>query len=374
MVAIKIGKFEPKELDQLFMLLSQAGYKIIGPKLENQAIIYSEIHSLSDLPKGIGDYQEKGTYRIRKRSDDAYFGYNLGSDTFKRFLFLPKEPLFKIAQGGEIQTLSLNKIKKQALLGVRACELHAIQIQDKVFLSDNYHDPHYLERRKQTLIISLNCHTAANTCFCVSMDTGPALSTGYDLNLSEIITDTAHYFLCEVGSETGLTLFNKLSTFPVTEQDLLQKKEMTKRTTQKMGRTLDTFKLKEKLEKSHNHLDWEKVAEVCINCSNCALSCPTCFCSSTQDTVSIEDKKVAERVRVWDTCFSQNHSYIHNHNIRHSPLSRYRQWLTHKLGTWHDQFGVSGCVGCGHCITWCPVGIDLTEIAKNLSENENEKT
>ncbi|MGD9591737.1 MAG: 4Fe-4S dicluster domain-containing protein [Candidatus Berkiella sp.] len=366
------GKLLPQDLNALFIQLQNKGYQIIGPKREGQCITYAQIDSIEDLPKGWTDYQEKGTYRLKNRNDNAYFGYNIGSRTFKQFLFPPREKIFKISKQGNMQTLSLDKIHKLALIGVRACELHAIQIQDKVFMSDNHADQHYLQRRSQSFIVALNCHTAANTCFCVSMNTGPEVASGYDLNLSEIINDKEHYFICEVGSEKGREIFEKLTITEVTQDDMNKKKKMIEHTASKMGRSLDTTNIKEKLEKAHDHPHWDDVASRCINCANCALACPTCFCSTNEDVSDIE-QETTTRTKVWDTCFSQEYSHIHDANVRSSSKSRYRQWLTHKLGTWHDQFDTSGCVGCGRCLTWCPVGIDLTEEFASLTQIDDSK-
>jgi hypothetical protein len=88
------------------------------------------------------------------------------------------------------------------------------------------------------------------------------------------------------------------------------------------------------------------------------LVCPTCFCSTVEDTTDLSGE-VATRTRVWDSCFTLGHSYIHGGSVRPTTATRYRQWLTHKLDTWWDQFGTSGCVGCGRCTTWCPAEIDL---------------
>ncbi|NJL33712.1 MAG: sulfite reductase subunit A, partial [Chloroflexaceae bacterium] len=115
----------------------------------------------------------------------------------------------------------------------------------------------------------------------------------------------------------------------------------------------------------HNleHKRWEQVAERCLSCANCTMVCPTCFCSTVEDTTAL-DGSHAERWRKWDSCFTVDFSFIHGGTVRRETRTRYRQWMTHKLAAWIDQFGTSGCVGCGRCIVWCPVGIDITaEIA-----------
>ena len=129
-----------------------------------------------------------------------------------------------------------------------------------------------------------------------------------------------------------------------------------------MGRTMETGDIRELLLGNLEHPRWEEVSDRCLTCGNCTLVCPTCFCHSVDDVTDLASGE-AERTRRWDSCFNLEHSYIHGGSVRTSGRSRYRQWMTHKLATWIDQFGTSGCVGCGRCITWCPVAIDITEEA-----------
>ena len=134
-------------------------------------------------------------------------------------------------------------------------------------------------------------------------------------------------------------------------------------------RRMNTSVIRELLYNNLENPHWDEVATRCLNCANCTMVCPTCFCTTVQDVTDLTGKH-AERWRKWDSCFSTEFSYIHGGSIRTSAKSRYRQWLVHKLASWHDQFGTSGCVGCGRCITWCPVGIDITEEANAFRESE----
>jgi Fe-S-cluster-containing hydrogenase component 2 len=140
-----------------------------------------------------------------------------------------------------------------------------------------------------------------------------------------------------------------------------------------MRRSMHTEGIKELLYSSYDSEHWNRVAERCLSCTNCTMVCPTCFCSNVEDITDLKGG-YTERWRVWDSCFTNDFTYIHgNPSIRSSTASKYRHWIVHKLASWIDQFGTSGCVGCGRCITWCPVGIDITEEIASLRVSSNER-
>ena len=312
-----------------------------------------------DLPIGWGDEQEAGYYRLKRRADQAYFGYNLGPHSWKKYLFPPKEKLWSARKQENNKMVILQEVppadEKMAFIGVRSCEMQAIFVLDKVFNTKLAIYQQYQRRRDNTFIVAVNCTTAANTCFCASMQAGPAVKEGYDLALTEVIDDTQHYFLVVSGSAEGEALCTDLA-LPIASMEERQLADChVERTKEKMIRKVDNEHVHEVLMDSWESKQWDEVATRCINCANCTMACPTCFCSDTEDVVSIDATQV-DRWQSWESCFNLSHSYIHGGSVRMSAQSRYRQWLTHKFGTWWDQFGVSGCVGCGRCITWCPVG------------------
>lgn len=347
-----------EDLDQLIRVLAEDGYQVVGPTIDQQAIVYGEIKSTNDLPRGWTDLQEAGTYRLQRRDDEACFGYVVGPHSWKKYLFPPVSLVSSaelVENGWQMRTPEPDAVK-YAFLGVRACELAAIRIQDKVFLGGPFVDPTYEARRSKAFIVAVNCTQAAPTCFCTSMNSGPRCTNGFDLALTEINEG----FLVEVGSESGQTILDRLSARPGNLIEINQADEARQQAVDQITRRLDTDGIRDLLMNNLRHPHWEELGQRCLSCTNCTMVCPTCFCSSVTEVPDLTGEHV-DRERHWDSCFNVDFSYMNGSPTRNSISSRYRQWMTHKLATWHDQFGTSGCVGCGRCITWCPVGIDLTQ-------------
>jgi ferredoxin len=370
--ALKIGTYallERANLDELFTALSKRGYRLIGPAVREGAIVYDEIHSAADLPAGWTDEQDGGTYRLKRRSDGALFGYTVGPQSWKKFLHPPAVRLWQADRKGGVFQVAEEKpeTQKTAFIGVRSCDLHAIGVQDKVFLTGRYVDPLYQARRENAFIVAVNCGQAGGTCFCVSMGTGPRAETGFDLALTEICEPDRHYFTVEAGSERGAEVLAELPHREAQEEERTAAEDTVAKAAREMGRRMDTTNIKELLYQNYEHPRWEQVAARCLTCANCTMVCPTCFCTTVEDVTDLTGEH-AERWQKWDSCFTKDFSYIHGGSIRATPKARYRQWMTHKLATWIDQFGTSGCVGCGRCITWCPVAIDITEEVRAIRQ------
>jgi ferredoxin len=350
------------DFHRLIFALEGSGYAVIGPTVRQGAIVYDHIGGVEDLPIGWTDEQGPGVYRLHRRDDAALFGYTVAQQSWKSYLYPPKSTLFTVTKHDGAWQFTPGEAAgtRYAMLGVRACELAAIAIQDRVFLGHAHPDRVYETIRRDLFTVGVNCGVAGGTCFCVSMETGPRCESGYDLVLTEVLEADRHEFVLEAGSEAGEAILEQLPGRTAVGEDLARVDQIVERTASSMGRSMDTAGIKQLLYDNPEHPRWDEVADRCLACTNCTLVCPTCFCSTVEDSVTLDGSE-ATRARRWDSCFSLDFSGLHGVPVRRSGKSRYRQWMTHKLATWHDQFGSSGCVGCGRCITWCPVGIDITE-------------
>jgi sulfhydrogenase subunit beta (sulfur reductase) len=358
-------------LQELIEQLAASGHDVIGPHLRDGAIVLEPISRLDDLPIGLRDDQDAGRYRTLSDADGGMFAHTVPVQGWKRYLYPPSELVWRGRRDGNSFAAERcgGAVAKYAFLGVRSCDLAAIRKLDAVFGGKRPADPRYVARREAGVIIAVSCGRAAATCFCASMETGPRPSAGYDLLLTELNGSSGpHRFTVAAGSRQGKALLELLPRRPATEEELAAEAAAVERARREQTRSMvpDVEAL---VQRNIEHRLWGQVAARCLGCANCTLVCPTCFCASVDDTTDLGGQ-VAERRRHWDSCFTLDFSHIHGGSIRHSGAARYRQWMTHKLSSWWQQFGSSGCVGCGRCIAWCPVGIDITEEARNLHDSE----
>lgn len=358
-------------LGGLIAALRRRGYRVIGPTLRDGAVLYDEVESADELPRGWTDAQAPGRYRLERRADDAFFGFAVGPHSWRRFLQPPEERLWTVERREGALAFSTEPRAEAepplAFVGVRACELEAIAVQDRVLASGEHVDGRYARRRGSLFVVAVECSDPSGTCFCVSMGTGPAVRDRFDLRLTELLEGGEHRFLVAAGTEAGASVLEDLETSEADVADREAAARVVERAGARMGRRLETDGLRELLYASVSSPHWAEVGERCLACASCTLVCPTCFCTTNVDTTD-PTTGCAERCRRWDSCFTLEFSYVHGGPVRSTAGGRYRQWMTHKLASWFDQFGSSGCVGCGRCITWCPVGIDLTAEASRLRE------
>ncbi|MDO8106450.1 4Fe-4S dicluster domain-containing protein [Isoptericola sp. b441] len=354
------------QLARLVEVLTARGYAVVAPTVRAGAVVLDEVVGADDLPWGVGDVQDAGTYRLRERDDEAVFGQAAAVRAVKPVLFPADELIWRGHRSGTDFAVTDREGSPQrpvAFLGVRDCDLRALARHDEVLAGRAFADTRYQRRRAGTFLAAVTCAEPGGTCFCTSMGGGPHPENGYDLALTELLDP--HRFVVEVGSDTGADVLAELDSEPAGAQDLAAVHDVVAHATESMGRSMDTEGLRDLLYASAESPVWDEVGNRCLTCMNCTMVCPTCFCTTVED-VSALGSADAERRRVWDSCFSEEFAHIHGGSLRTEVRSRYRQWITHKLAAWQDQFGSLGCVGCGRCITWCPVGIDITAEAAKL--------
>ena len=375
----------PAGLQALIDVLHARGFRVLGPVVRDGAIAFAPVHDVADLPAGWGDEQRPGHYRLHRRDDPLLFGYAAGAQSAKPVFFPARELLWRVERevgGTDPREPTTSEEPEQAtptaLLGIRSCDLAAVAVQDAVLLARRYGDAAYALRRRESFVVAVTCSHPGGTCFCASTGTGPRPTVGeradggpsYDLALTEVLDERGHRFVVEVAGERGAEVLAEVASRgeAVPEagaDDLRAADDVAARAAGRMGRRMDTEGLKDLLYASAESPVWDEVATRCLACTNCTQVCPTCFCTDVRDVSDLTAAHL-ERERVWDSCFNAEYSFIHGGAVRASTRARYRQWVTHKLGAWVDQFGTSGCVGCGRCITWCPAAIDLTETVASL--------
>lgn len=385
---LQVGSFVSiagSDLQAMVDRLRALGYRTIGPQVADGAVIYDDLTSVAQLPIGQVDVQDGGYYRLREDATAGHFDYVVGPHSLKNYIFPPRITLLEGDRDGDNWEFRApdDDAPPLAVLGVRSCDLHALAVQDRVFLAGPYVDPAYQHRRQNLFLVAVNCRRAAATCFCHSMNTGPAVEAGYDLALTELDDE----FVVQIGTTRGAEVIAAIphAACPLEKQQQAQQQssdlaaQLAQRSVksdehpadQPRQRHLNTENIHDLLLHNLEHPRWQEVAERCLACTNCTLVCPTCFCSTVEEVTDLTGEHVA-RERTWASCFTAEHSYMNSGTVRKSVASRYRQWLTHKLASWIDQFDVSGCVGCGRCITWCPVGIDLTEEVAAIRKQDGQ--
>lgn len=351
-------------LDRLIRALGERGFEVWAARERSGALGLEAVESVDALPRGRIEAAGPGQVRLEDSGRQAFFDHTLPMQSLKRLVYPPEEKLFDCGEDLVPKQAPVEAAPK-AVIGARPCDIAALDTLTQAFEGGPYCDDRYRMRRESLFLVAVNCARPAETCFCTAMDSGPRADSGFDLALTELIDEAGHSFLVEAGSEAGGEVLGALEGETATEADRQRARAVSEAAASAMIREMPDD-IEALLKQAYDHPHWAVVAERCLSCANCTLVCPTCFCGTVEDRSSL-DGATAERWRRWDSCFTLDFSYIHGGAVRKETASRYRQWMTHKLAHWHDQFGRSGCVGCGRCIGWCPVGIDITAEAQAIA-------
>jgi sulfhydrogenase subunit beta (sulfur reductase) len=325
-----------------------ADYTVVAPQAKRSMFAFAPLDDASDL-----------------RLD-----YNTAILSPKTVLQPPRETLATIHLGEKPSTEPDVEAEPTVIFGVHTCDLRAIQLLDKVFTVD-YADPHYIARREQTLIVSLEClEPCDENSFCKDMGTLEA-DEGYDLHL----TDIGDAYAVHVGTEKGAELLGKYAEDrPAAEADVKQLEATlgAKWPRFKNHLAFDSGELPAMLATAYEHPLWEELGERCFACGSCTNVCPTCYCFNVTDTISL-DLAESMRERNWDSCQLDEFATVADgHNFREARAARQRHRFLRKGKYIYEQQGMLGCVGCGRCIRTCLVHINIVDGWNEIHESKQE--
>lgn len=346
-------------LHELISLLAEQYDEVIGPTVVDGVIRLRPISSVHDLPSGVGDQQEANCYRLVASDDGRRFAYGPGPDSLKSIVHPVDAPVWTMRRrdGSLVVDLAPPSPSRRAVIGARACDLRAVGVLERTQTAGEHPDPSVTERRDELFVVAVDCTDPAPTCFCASAGGSPRATTGFDLALTELDTTAAGVvYVVRTGSERGRRLVEQLELEPAPVHVVDAADTAVAGAAAAQLRELPEAAFLAVHDDGHPR--WQEVGSRCTACTRCTNVCPTCFCTEADDVVHTDGS--ADRTRHWVSCFEATYWGAGGPPDGPPIAGRYHQWLRHKLGTWHAQFGESGCVGCGRCITWCPSGIDLT--------------
>jgi len=314
------------------------------------------------------------SFDIIDNLEDIDLNCPLTVDSPKKIIFPQREILLEFStsneEGLEIKE-NLPEEKTSIIFGVRPCDAKALTLMDKVFSGD-FEDLYYQKRRNSTILVGLTCNTPPSpNCFCLSVDGSPYSTEGLDI----LMTDLGDKYLVESLTEKGNKLINEAKN--LFQEPKAKDKEGVKKIQAESERKIkrqikDIKKIPSKLKEMFDSPFWDEESMSCIRCGICTYLCPTCHCFDINDEVASSSPLKGKRVRTWDNCqFPDFTMHSSGHNPRPDKASRLRQRVLHKFQYFVELYHNYQCVGCGRCISMCPVGIDIIEVVDKVRDYES---
>ncbi len=288
----------------------------------------------------------------------------------KDFFFPQTEDMmeFKV-EGKNIEVIDTRKASEDfVVFGVRACDVKAFDILDRVFLVEP-RDSYYATKREHGIIVSLACNKPSETCFCTAFGIDPA-NPAADVTVWK--TETEVFW--QANTEKGENLLKSISAFTeeCTDEKVNEEKEKINSIMKKLPLAdLDTSKFGGgKTEELFDIPEWDELSESCLGCGTCTFVCPTCQCYDIKD---FNTGKGVIRYRCWDSCMYSEFTRMAHGNNRNSQKERFRQRFMHKLVYYpENNDGIFGCVGCGRCLSRCPISMNIVKVMKKIGGKASE--
>ncbi|RLB29245.1 MAG: 4Fe-4S ferredoxin [Deltaproteobacteria bacterium] len=330
------------------------------------------IKSLQGSYEVFAPVREGGYHRFKQLTGDEAADLDFSNTRLspKSLLFPQSERMFEFTldetnEDSHILKETPKEYPPAVVFGIRPCDAKALRLVNVNFDNPEFTDPWWAKRLDSMTFIGLGCNDPCSTCFCTSVGCGPFHEEGLDI----LLFDLGERYLAKALTDKGEQLLGQGGFQEDADVDTRKRAgELKKEAEHKISSHVPTDKLKDKdLLNLFDAPFWDEVAFACINCGTCTFLCPTCWCFDIQDEVS---KNQGDRIRNWDSCmFPLFTLHASGHNPRSEKVQRARQRFMHKLKYYVDKYGNGvACVGCGRCVNYCPVNIDIREVFKLMNE------
>ncbi|MGD0276344.1 MAG: 4Fe-4S dicluster domain-containing protein [Syntrophales bacterium] len=304
-------------------------------------------------------------FKALEKGEEPLVRYANSKNAPKNFFFPHTELMMKYTRTPKGMTFKEKgpEAPEAVLFGVRPCDARSLVLLDRLFDQEKYRDNYYIERRARITVISMACvHPPYATCFCTSVDGAPVSSDGADI----LITDVEDNYLVEFLSEKGQKYLSYFGNAAADEAAVARKEEIARQAASEIKSHIPAKEIKPILDVNFEHPFWNTIHQKCLACGTCTFLCPTCHCFDISDEVKGAD---GIRIRNWDSCmFPLFTLETSGHNPRTTQKERWRQRAMHKFKYYVDNFNAIACVGCGRCVMYCPVNIDIRKIVTDISK------